>query len=86
MGTLPSSNIVTNRVADVKPCLPKTYIDNVLVVEQHSLDEHLVMMDEIFTRFGEASFQANISKSALFQKALKFVGFWLKLNGYRPLT
>eukprot|EP00957_Ditylum_brightwellii_P189685 14438905-Ditylum_brightwellii.AAC.1 len=43
-------------------------------------------MDEIFTRFGEAGLQANISKSALFQKVLEFVGFWLELNGYRPLA
>eukprot|EP00957_Ditylum_brightwellii_P000456 35030-Ditylum_brightwellii.AAC.1 len=90
MGTLLFSDIfkkrVANRAADVKPHPPNAYIDDVLVAEQHSSDEHLVMMDEIFIRFGEAGLQANISKSVLFQKALEFFGFWLKPNGYRPLA
>eukprot|EP00957_Ditylum_brightwellii_P168187 12803489-Ditylum_brightwellii.AAC.1 len=84
MGTSPSSDIfqrrVTNRVADVKPRPPKVYIDNVLAAAQQSFDEHLKMLGEIFTRFEEAGLQANISKSALFQKALEFVGFWLEPN------
>ena len=28
----------------------------------------------------------NTSKSALFQKVLEFVSFWLETNGYRPLA
>eukprot|EP00957_Ditylum_brightwellii_P113419 8647642-Ditylum_brightwellii.AAC.1 len=52
MGTSLSSDIfqrrVTNGVADVKPRPPKVYIDDVLTAAQHSFDEHLKMLDEIF--------------------------------------
>eukprot|EP00957_Ditylum_brightwellii_P004389 332651-Ditylum_brightwellii.AAC.3 len=70
-------------------CQAKTtqsYIDDILAAAQQSFNKHMTMLDEIFTQFEEAGLQANISKSALFQKALKFVGFWLEPNGYQPLA
>ena len=72
---------VVNRVADVQPRSPNLYIDNILAALKHSFGEDIQCLDQIFERLGEAVIQININKSALCQKELEYVGFWVTTKG-----
>ena len=89
MGTSPASDVFQGRLQNIlmslEPRPPKVHIDDILAVFRHTFEEHLKYVDDIMTRLQEAGLQVNINKSALFQKELECLGFWLTTQGYKPL-
>jgi len=89
MGTSPAADVfqgrVSNRLIDIKPRPPKTYIDDILAAREYNFEYHITYLHDIFTRLIEAGLQVNLVKSALCQKALEYVGFWVTTQGYKPL-
>ena len=90
MGVAPASDAfqrrMSNLVIDVKPKPPKCYVDDILAAIDHTHDEHIACIDNIFKILEDAGLQINLKKSSLCQKALECVGFWLMPDGHRPVA
>ena len=70
----------------MKPETPKVYINDVLVAFYQTFEEYPETLEQILQRIGDARLQINLEKSALCQKVLEYVSFWLGPNGYKPLA
>ena len=92
MGVAPASEFFQRSVSNLmmkvttKPKSPKCCTDGILAAFIQTLGEYVECLDVVFEILKEAGFQINLSKSALCQKALEHVGFWLMPNGHRPLA
>ena len=69
MGVAPASDAfqrrTSNLVIDAKPKPPKCYVDDILAAIDHTHDEHIACIDNVFAILEDAGLQINLKKSAL---------------------
>ena len=74
---------MTNLIGDL-PCA-RVYLDDVLVISQHSFQEHLRDLRAVLTRIREYGMQINLNKSKIAAKEAEYLGFKLTQHGIQPL-
>ena len=63
----------------------RTYIDDLLVLTNGSLEDHLSKLDEVLKRMREAGLKVNANKSFFCQTQLEYLGYWITREGIQPL-
>ena len=64
----------------------RAYIDDLLVVTQGNLDQHLDQLELVLTRLAEAGLKINASKSTFCCDELEYLGYLINRQGVRPTT
>ena len=62
----------------------RVYLDNILIVDNGSLEDHMHKVSISLERLEKAGFKANVRKSLFAVKELKYLGFWLTQTGIQP--
>ena len=59
----------------------KAYIDDVLVINRNSFDDHLIQLDEIFRRCREANLKINAEKCHFGVNEIDYLGYTVTPTG-----
>jgi hypothetical protein len=55
----------------------KTYLDDLSILTNSSIKEHLLNLEMVLTRLSTAGMIVNISKSKLFTEQIEYLGYWI---------
>ncbi len=61
------------------------YVDNILIATEGSLDDHLLLVDEVLLTLGKAGFKLNKEKAQIAQTEVQYLGYTIT-QSYRALT
>jgi hypothetical protein len=62
----------------------RVYLDDILIVDNGSLEDHMHKVSICLERLEKAGFKANVRKSLFVVKELEYLGFWLTQTGIQP--
>jgi hypothetical protein len=62
----------------------KAYLDDLLVVSKDSFENHLIHLEEVFTRLASAGLKVNAIKSLFCSDELEYLGYLINRKGERP--
>ena len=63
----------------------RAYIDDLLIVTNDTLQDHLDKLDRVLTRLGRARLKINATKSFFCQHELEYLGYWITRYGIQPI-
>ncbi len=61
------------------------YVDDILIATEGSLDDHLLLVDEVLLTLGKAGFKLNKEKAQIAQTEVQYLGYTIT-QSYRALT
>ena len=62
----------------------RVYLDDILIVDNGSLEDHMHKVSICLGRLEKAGFKANVRKSLFAVEELEYLGFWLTRTGIQP--
>ncbi len=63
----------------------RAYIDDLLIISNHTYEDHLEKLDEVLTRVGKAGLKVNAKKSFFAKGELEYLGYWITRKGIQPI-
>jgi hypothetical protein len=65
----------------------KTYLDDLLILTNHSFKDHLLKLEMVLARLSTAGMRVNISKSKFFAEQIEYLilGYWITRQGIQPI-
>lgn len=63
----------------------RTYIDDILLIDKGSWEEHLDKLAAILTRLKKQGFKVNAKKSFFGRSELEYLGYWITRDGIQPV-
>ena len=88
MGLCNSPDIFQEKMGDLVAGLEfaRAYIDDLLVISNGSLMDHLDKLEQVLSRLQEAGLKVNSSKSFFAREELEYLGYWITQEGIKPLS
>jgi Reverse transcriptase (RNA-dependent DNA polymerase) len=62
----------------------RAYIDDLLIVSKDSFENHMIHLEEVFTRLASAGLKINATKSHFCCDELEYLGYLISRKGVRP--
>ncbi len=86
MGFGGSANIFQAQIMDLMASLEfvQAYMDDLLIIKQRTLDEHLQKMETVLTRLWDAGLKVNVAKSSFYAHEIEYLGYILTREGIQP--
>ena len=63
----------------------RVYIDDLLLINKGSFDEHLECIEKVFIRLQAAGFKVNAEKSFFGKQELEYLGYWVTTDSITPV-
>ena len=63
----------------------RTYIDDLLLISNKSLEDHINKLDKVLNKLKSAGFKVNAEKSFFARNELEYLGFKITREGIMPL-
>ena len=63
----------------------RTYIDDLLIIGNKSVDDHINKLDKVLSKSNENDFKVNAEKSFFARNELEYLGFRITRQGIMPL-
>jgi transposase InsO family protein len=86
MGLCNSADVFQECMSDLMMGLEfcRVYIDDLLVINKGSWQDHLQQLEKVFGRLQSAGFKINADKSFFGRPALDYLGYWVTREGITP--
>jgi transposase InsO family protein len=86
MGLCNSPDIFQEKMSELMFGLEfaRAYIDDLLIVSKDSFENHMVHLEEVFTRLASAGLKINATKSHFCCDELEYLGYLISRKGVRP--
>jgi hypothetical protein len=76
-------NVMSKLVQDMEYF--KTYLDDLLILKNSSLKDHLIKLEMVLARLSTAGMRVNISKYKFFAEQIEYLGYWITRQGIQPI-
>ena len=63
----------------------RPYIDDLLIISNKSLEDHINKLDKVLSKLKPAGFKANVEKSYFTRNELEYLSFKITREGIMPL-
>ena len=86
MGLCNSPDIFQEKMGNLYQDLEyvRAYIDDLLVVTNGTLEDHLEKLTEVLKRLRQAGLKVNAKKSFFAREELEYLGYWITRDGIQP--
>jgi hypothetical protein len=86
MGFGGSANIFRAQMMDLMPSLEyvRAYIDDIVIITRGTLDDHLLKIETVLTRLGNARLKVNTAKPSFCTHEIKYLGYILTRERIKP--
>jgi hypothetical protein len=64
-------------VQDMEYVKTINYLDDLLILTNSSLKDHLLKLEMVLVRLSTAGMRVNISKSKFFEEQIEYLGYWI---------
>ena len=88
MGLCNSADIFQEKMSELLSGLEtvRVYIDDILHITKGSFEEHLEVLDEVFSRLRQSGLKVNANKSNFGQHELDYLGYHITRTGITPIA
>ena len=88
MGLCNSPDIFQEKMSTLMQDLEyvRAYIDDILVITNSTLEDHLDKLREVLKRLQHAGLRVNVKKSFFAKEELEYLGYWISRHGIQPTT
>ena len=88
MGLCTSVDVFQEKMSELMAGIDtvRTYLDDLLHITKSSFDEHLTILDKVFSRIEQAGLKINTKKSMFAVTELEYLGYFITCNGVKPLA
>ena len=88
MGVKCSPDIFQERMSDLFQGMEfvRAYLDDLLLLTKGDWSDHVVKLDQVLQRLGEAGLKVNCEKSFFGRTETEYLGFWITRHNIRPQT
>ena len=83
-----SPDIFQEKMNEFFNCLDfvRTYIDDLLIISNKSLEDHIKKLDKVLNKLKSAGFKVYTKKSYFARNELEYLGFKITREGITPLS